>query len=665
MLKAKLFKGFAILIIMFGVLSGFFAIRMIENRIIGEAQRRVQFDMNSALYVYHSKMEEIGTILQLAANKQAILEAAEKQDWTSQDIRKRLEIIRSKLKLDFLSVISIDSQVVLRTASSKISDYKSSTDPFFADVLSGKPVSSMKVFSREELSNENQDLADQAFIQLEESPRARLSNKKVEDRGMVMLGAAPIIKHNQVLGAIYGGILLNRNYNFVDSIKAAIYTKKTIINEEGNINNSTETDEDTSVGTATIFLYDVRIATTISMGYGKRALGTRVSKEVADCVLEGNGSWLGRAFVVNDWYLTAYHPISDYQGKIIGMLYVGLLEKPFQSIGNVILTRYIWILLAGLIMALVFSFWFSDRLARPIHRLEQATNQMRQGLNPGQIPVDKTTKETQNLIVAFNEMALSLAERETHLKEANEKLEEINESLKVTNRSYMETLGFVSHELKTPVATMMNYIFLLKEKKLGDLTEKQDKAVKNLDNNIKHVVEMIRHYLNLSRIENGVLQPNKTKVALKQEILNAILENFDADFISHKIKLENMLTEEISLNCDLNMIREVFENLISNAIKYGRDEGRLRITAKVNQDFIDFSVANEGEGIPPEKIGSIFQKFSRLEEQKAARKQKGTGLGLFITKHIVEAHGGTISVNSTPNEWTEFCFSLPCYKEKI
>jgi len=651
MLKAKLFKGFAILVIIFGVLSAFFAIRMIETRVVAEAQRRVQFDMSSAWFVYNSKLQEIQTILKLAASKTAVLETAEKQDWTRQDIRNRLEVIRINLKLDFLGVISPERQVVLRTTPPyKTGDYRPISETFVTDALQGKAFTTTVLFNKEDLVNESEALAERAFVVIEQTPRSMLTQKIAEDRGMVMLGAAPIQKGNQVLGVIYGGVLLNRNHALVDHMKDIIYKK--------------EMYESTPVGTATIFLHGTRIATTVNLPNGNRALGTRVSKEVGDRVLEGNGAWFGRAFVVNDWYLTAYDPIYNYQGEIIGMLYVGLLEKPFQALGQTILMRYIWLLGIGLILSLILSFWLADRLARPILRLEEATNQMRQGINPVPIPIDKASQETQNLIIAFNEMAQALAEREAHLKEANEKLAQANETLTATNRSYMETLGFVSHELKTPVATIMNYVFLLKEEKIGPLTEKQQKAIKNIDNNVKHLVEMIRHYLNLSRIENGVLQPVKTKVSLLTDILNSILETFEPDLLARKMILENLIQEEVVIFCDLNMTREVFENLISNAIKYGREQGKLRISSRNVQDFVEFSVANEGDGIPPDKINTIFQKFSRLEDQQATRRQKGTGLGLFITKHIVEAHGGTIQVTSEPNQWTEFRFTLPCYKEK-
>ena len=112
------------------------------------------------------------------------------------------------------------------------------------------------------------------------------------------------------------------------------------------------------------------------------------------------------------------------------------------------------------------------------------------------------------------------------------------------------------------------------------------------------------------------------------------------------------------------MTREVFENLISNGIKYGRDGGPLRLAATAAGEWIEFSVRNEGTGIPADKTAVIFEKFTRLETDQTIRRQKGTGLGLFITKHIVAAHGGHISVESKAGEWVEFRFTLPRFKEE-
>jgi signal transduction histidine kinase len=140
----------------------------------------------------------------------------------------------------------------------------------------------------------------------------------------------------------------------------------------------------------------------------------------------------------------------------------------------------------------------------------------------------------------------------------------------------------------------------------------------------------------------------------------------EADLESRTMKVRNNIAADVVLHADVNMVREVFENLIGNATKYGRDGGALEISARPLDGFVEFVVRNEGDGIPPDKIGNLFQKFSRIESTDRDRAKRGTGLGLFITKNIVEAHGGRICAESRIGEWTEFIFTLPRFTgEKV
>jgi signal transduction histidine kinase len=370
---------------------------------------------------------------------------------------------------------------------------------------------------------------------------------------------------------------------------------------------------------------------------------------VADAVLDNGQSYLGEAFVVKDRYLTAYDPIRDGAGRIIGMLYVGMLKEPYGVMGRGIMLRYGLLSLFVLLVALVMAFIHAGRLAQPIHRLVEVSNRMSDGHRPEPVVEDGTCHETDRLIGAFNQMTAALAERE--------------EKLKALNRSYMETLGFVSHELKSPVATIMNYAYLLKEQKLGPLNEKQQKAVRAVDAGSTRLVEMVRHYLNLARIENGELEPVRTAVAVREEILQPLIEVAEAELQAKGMRLTNGVGADIALSADLNMVREVFENLLSNAMKYGRPGGCIEIEAKPDGEHVEFVVRNEGEGVPADRLPELFQKFSRIGNGEA-RRQKGTGLGLFITRSIVEAHGGQIRAASRAGEWAEFTFTLPRYREQ-
>ncbi len=637
MLRTRLFKGFAVVIILFCVLSLAVGIRTIQKRVMDEAQTRVRLDLSSAWAVCDSKQSTITTVLELVAGKESVVEACARQEWTDEGFRAALDAIRLNQGLDFLDLISPEGQVVLRTTPPyAVGDHRLS-DPTVTQALQGKAMACMSSFSSQELKQEAVDLPDRAFIEIEKTPRARRSLEKEETRGMVMVCAAPVRKGGAIIGLVYGGILVNRNYEFVDRIHDVIYK-----NEEY---------KGAPKGTATIFLHDTRIATTVREANGNRALGTRASKEVADAVLDNGRSWFGDAFVVNDWYLTAYDPIRDGGGKIIGMLYVGILKQPFLDYQKDIVVKFLLMTVFVVVVSLFVAFLMALRLARPIHKLVEASNAMRQGHRPSAVVADRAAcTETAALTSAFNLMSHELTEREDRLK--------------ALNRSYVDMLGFVSHELKSPVASMTNYVYLLQEGTLGPLTEKQEKAVDCFDRGCRRLIEMVRHYLNLSRIENGELSPNREQVVVWDDVLDPLVASIQASLQAKGMQVDIQVPRDIAIDADSNMAHEVFENLLSNAIKYGRDGGNICISSKADGAFVAFSVRNDGEGIPEGKLGDLFKKFSRLSNGDKSSRVKGTGLGLFITKQIVEAHGGRIGVSSQEGEWAEFTFTLPRYKDE-
>lgn len=631
MLRTKLFQAFALLVILFSVLSAYLGIRIISQRVVQEAQTRARLDLSSAWALHENRLKQVETIVRLASLKEVVVQTCEGKNWKDTDVENRLERIRSTFDLDFLDLLGPDGQVHIRTTpSSARGDYRLS-DPAVASALQGEVKACVSLLSRAELAQECEELAERAFIELDNTKYARISEKKTESRGMVMVAAAPVRSGDRVVGVIYGGILVNRNHELVDQIRDVVFK-----NEEY---------KGVQVGTATVFLDDSRIATTVRQKNGNRAIGTRVSKEVADRVLDNGQPWVGEAFVVSDWYLAAYEPLRDGAGRIVGMLYVGILKQPFDDLSRGIVLRFLLVSIVTLVVGLALAFWIAGRLAAPIHRLVEASARMSGGERPAPVETRAGCEEIKRLIEAYNRMTNTLAERE--------------DKLRALNRSYMETLGFVAHELKSPVATMMNYVYLLREQKLGPVTEKQAKAVHVIEMSSNRLVEMVRHYLNLSRIENGELEPVCARITLQAEVVRPLLDTLHAELEARRMTVTNSIGEDTVIKADLNMCREVFENLVSNAIKYGREGGGIWLSAAPAGDFVQFAVRNEGMGIPQARLGDLFQKFSRLNNTEADRRQKGTGLGLFITRHIVEAHGGRIEVESHEDRWTEFRFTLP------
>lgn len=645
MLKTKLLQVFALLVLLVAGVSGYLGWRFLQKQVVAEAQKQVRLDLGSAWALFEGRIRDVETVVRMTALKRAVVDAMSGDPLEAvDDLQQRLELIQRSFGFDFLNLVGPDGKTLVRASATGRAGESEMHNPAVSRALKGETVAGVVLLDPADLSRESAELAERAFLALEPTPRARPTPREAEGRGLAMVAAAPVLRGPQLLGVIYGGVLLNRNATLVDLIAETIFKG--------------ETYRGAALGSATIFLQDVRVATTVRLPNGNRALGTRASKEVADRVLDNAEPWVGPAFVVKEPYLTAYDPLRDLDGRVVGMLFVGRLERPYSDLQRTTLLQYGALCLTGLAVALLFALVMAGRLARPIHALVEASQRMHRGEPHTGVEAHSSCHELDALVESFNEMASALEERQARLNAANAELGRKSEALTALNRSYMDMLSFVSHELKSPVAAMQNYAYLLKNETLGPLTDRQRKAVTSIEGGTNRLVEMVKHYLNLARIENSELAPLRTAVRVRADVLDPLVEFMASALQARHAHVELDVASDLVVQADSNMLNEVFENLLSNAVKYGRDGGRIRVSAVAGAEGTRFAVRNEGPGFTAEQQTRLFEKFSRINGGSAPH-ARGTGLGLFITRKIVEAHGGVIEAESVPGQWAEFRFTLP------
>ncbi len=645
MLKHKLLQMFSLLVLLVAGVSGLLGWQLLQKQVVDEAQKQVQLDLGGAWALLDGRLREVETIVRMTALKHAVRDAVQARWEDAETLDQRLDLIQEAFGFDFLHVVGRDRQLLHPSQPSAAgTETVWPTSLALNAAMQGQPLVGFELISAEDLERFRPELAARARLRIEPTARARPTPREKEDRGLVMVAAIPLFEEEAPAGAVIGGVLLNRNDDLVDRIVRTVYKD--------------ETYHAAPLGSATIFLEDVRVATTIRLPDGKRALGTRVSQEVADRVLGEEAPWIGPAFVVQELYLSVYEPIRDLAGQVVGMLYVGRLERPYRDLRQQTLLTYALLCLAGLAVALLLALVMAARLSRPIHALVEASGRMHRGEPHATVQLHSSCREIEALVESFNEMAETLEERQARLNATNAELERNAEALTTLNRSYMDMLGFVSHELKSPVASMQNYAYLLKNETLGPLTERQGKAIASFENGINRLVEMVKHYLNLSRIESGEFRPMRGEVRLWEDVLEPLLDFMEPTLQAREMPVETDLPDGLVLFADSNMVSEVFENLLSNACKYGRVGGKIRIAARVEGEMAHCSVWNEGPGFTEEEKPRLFMKFSRLENAQSAN-VRGTGLGLFIILKIVEAHGGSIDADSEPGAWAEIRFTLP------
>ncbi len=255
------------------------------------------------------------------------------------------------------------------------------------------------------------------------------------------------------------------------------------------------------------------------------------------------------------------------------------------------------------------------------------------------------------------ELSIAIAERISQAVEKAWRIEQLEEA----NRAYFEMLGFVSHELKNPVASMVTDAKLLAEGYLGDLEPQQKAKVERMIHKGQYLLGLVNEYLDLARLEESGqglrVQPATLFV---EEVLEPAIDLVRSQIETRQMRLTTELPPEGSLliSCDPGLMRIVLVNLVGNAIKYGDAGGEIRLAVLKRKHGISVSVWNQGPGFPAAEKDKLFRKFSRLDSP-ALQGHKGTGVGLYNAWRIVQLHGGRIRAASKPGSWAEFSFSIP------
>ena len=391
---------------------------LINAGIVGEAQKKVRNDLNAGRAVLEYEKFRVADIVRLTANVSDLAEHLAADSLVP--LASELAATRRMEGLDILTLTDRNGRILLPHPQGD----DAPPLPFVRRALAGEHYSGAVLLEPQQLQLEGDGLARRAAILAPAKPG--VVPAVLEERGMFLVGASPVVdRKGRVVGCLYGGILLNGNMPLVDRIKEIVY--------------GSQSADANGTGSATIFLKDLRAATTISLPNGERAIGTRVSPEVAQAVLNQKQTWLDRAKVVDQWYLTAYEPILDSSGEAIGALYVGLLEQPFTALKVRSGLLLLGLLLLGCGFGYLIARSISKALCRPVLELDAMAMRVAEGER--NIEIAATTRdEIGHLTSTFNRMAAALQEREGDLNRLNRELEG-----KVTERT--ELLAKKSLEL--------------------------------------------------------------------------------------------------------------------------------------------------------------------------------------------------------------------------
>ncbi|WP_044556184.1 sensor histidine kinase [Shewanella piezotolerans] len=582
---------------------------------------------------------------------------------TRKTLQQQLALTKTELDLDFLRLITVA---------------EAAADPdlrqMLPHIVDDQPFSGLMVLSPSRLSRIDPALAERAKVTVMKTQRAQEPSKVDEKRGLLSRSLLPIPDANgHVAWYLDGGILLNRDTRIVDHIRDLVYDKGTL--------------PERSIGTVTIFLDNIRISTNVPLHFFPkdddkrgRALGSLVSSEVREKVLNQGLLWVDRAFVFNDWFISAYAPLEDVQGKRIGMIYTGFSESPF--IHNYLLN----IIELGTILMLVLlvSGWLVYRgaysLLQPIERIHHVVKAVQSGRNLriGSLGLD-SGNELSNLAEQFDRMLDLLQRRNTQIQAAaeqlevkveertrslQEKTEELQANVALLNETRQqlvinekltalgELTAGIAHEINNPTAVILGNMELLKYE-LGDNADVVEEEIELVIQQVGRISTIIRSLLQYSR-------PGEFNAPLEMHQITPIIEEMLV-LVRHSIqKQEVVLNQELNASYPIQVNRpqllQVLINIVVNAAHAIDDKGRIWIRTydwvqRGEPIGVKIEIEDEGKGIPEEELNRIFDPFYTTRKD-------GTGLGLSLSYGIIKRIGGTIDVTSTVGKGSMFTIGL-------
>ncbi|WP_291008089.1 cache domain-containing protein [Hydrogenophaga sp.] len=630
---------------------------------------KVRSDLAVARGYFDQVLTEVGSGTQGVADSRALFDAwqalhnapgSAKAAPTSA-LAQQLSAARARLGLDLLVLYDAQGHAIARDQIDATTDLPPMPTALAlaSQGTRARPQARLLLLGPEALAALAPQLRPRVMVPLVPTRNAAPTDRSAEDRAMVALTSVPVRDGaGQTVAMVVGGLLLNQNLDFIDHINRIVYP-------DGSLPFGSQ-------GTATLFLDDVRITTNVRLFQDQRAIGTRVSQTVRDRVLGQGQTWLARAFVVNDWYVSAYEPLLDAAGQRIGMLYVGFLEQPFR------LVRYALLAVTGLIflLAMAVSAWFSLRWARSIFRPVEQMNRTMQRVEDGEaharvggLPVhdelgalaghldqllDVIDDKTRALQRWGDELDLKVAERTQALEASNASLQLAQQQLVKSEKlaAIGQLTASIAHEVNNPIAVMQGNLDLMRET-LGAQGVTVRDELRLMDEQIERMRLIVTQLLQYARPTEYA---GYTEALDVNQLVDDCLVLVQHLLAKTGIEVQRDLRAIHTAGVNRQELQQIVINLLINAIQAMPEGGVLRLSTHDLPDGVALTVQDSGPGLSPAVMERLFRPFFTT-------KNDGNGLGLWISVGLVERYGGSLAASNRSDGLTGAIFTLNLLSE--
>jgi two-component system NtrC family sensor kinase len=630
-LRVRLLLAFIGIVLLVGGLSALMGVGLLY-RTLPHVQDVLAVDLGAAREIYRQYGAHIADAGRLMARRRNIRENLQRGDLDS--LITPLQAIRQSEDLDILMLTDVrgDLLLPLKNRGQRIAV------PGLATIVrqalrQRKEVSAAVVFSQAELAAESPELAERARIEVVSTPHTTVGEQTDASQGLVAAAAIPVTSDDgELLGVLCVGQLLNRRTAVVDRIKGGLYRE--------------ETFEQRDVAIVSIFLGGKRIATTAASAAGDRAVGTLIAEDVYKHVLLGGERWIRPGYIVDDWYLTAYEPIRDPSGRVVGAVGLGLLERKFEETEHSAIAILVALTILAVILATALSYVLAKSIMKPVNSLIAATEKIAGGGSLEAIKLDRAPPEIEALGRAFNSMTAAIRARDQQLHR------QTHDKLMRSDRLAMigQLAAGVAHEINNPLGSILLFSRLVIQQvpPQGRIRENLDRIEKET----KRCHVIVKSLLDFARERKPLVESLDVN-----EVLDMTLKLYEGQFLFQNIQVVREYGTQLpKIRGDQLQLQQVFMNIVLNAVDAMNGRGRLVLATKESAPagFVEIAISDSGCGIPPENIERIFDPFFTTKGVG-----HGTGLGLSVSYGIVQSHQGDIAVSSAPGAGATFTVSLP------
>lgn len=603
-------------------------VAILQRIAVHNAQEEITHNLNIAQTIYQNVNEDLKYIIR-DQNRTIFTHLENNQVGP---LRAELKKTVLKNNLDFFVITDANGKVII-SASNPQSEGESLSDDYSVQKAKGGEIS----VSTEILNEEGLKII--GLIQQAKIPGVDKA------QGLVIKAVLPVInREEKIIGTMSAGYLLNNNNKIIiDKIKR------------------------TTGLMSCIFLGDLRVCSNMPSKGGEHVVGERLETAKMKQVPGTDRRYIGQILVMGERYISGNTPIYNSNREIVGSLGVSIPEASIFTLRNNLIKIFALAVFFSIFLASIFGFLKGGSIVRSIKRLKVGTEAVSKGDFEHSIGIN-SKDEIEELADFFNEMTLQLKIYKRQIDEYSRDLEikvrQRTIELEAANKQLVEyermaAMGkmatAISHELRNVLAGIQTVAYYIKSTAAKECPKLTD-SIQDIDDDVNYANNILDNISRFSRPKKLMLVDVDINLIV-EDVLSSF--NFREMFKKNNIEITRDLDPTIpKIKADGVQIKEVVLNLVINAVQAMQNSGRLGIVTKKDGDYLRLEAHDTGGGISQEALKNLFTPFFTT-------KSKGLGLGLCISKEIIEAHQGKIEVQAELNKGTVFIVTLPLNKEEV